>query len=72
MTEEDSPVSAEDRLFRESLHARNFEIQLLWQRGAFFWAFNAVAFAGFSVAASEDEPVLAVLIACFGLFSSVC
>jgi len=57
-----------------ALEIRKFEIDLYWKRAAYFWAFIAVAFAGyFAVLKLEGrpDPVGAYVINCLGLVFSV-
>lgn len=54
-----------------ALDIRKFEISLYWQRGAYFWALIAAAFAGFFAILGADhlqnKEFLAFLISCIGL-----
>jgi hypothetical protein len=60
---------------KQALDIRKFEIDLYWKRSAYFWAFNAAAFAGYAAQAqsqnSAQAPDLLVIIASFGLVLSV-
>ena len=55
---------------------RNFEIELIWKRGTYFWAFTASAFAAyFAIVGSEkiltSSPQLEYIIICIGLILSL-
>lgn len=65
------PLSEEQRRFELSNETRKFEIDLLWRRAAYFWAFIASAFAAFGLAVANDELGLALLSGVFGLVSSL-
>lgn len=58
-----------------ALDIRKFEIQLYWQRTAYFWALIAAAFAGYFVVQSiehfEDRSLIAFVIACIGFIFSL-
>jgi len=60
---------------RHALDIRKFEIQLYWQRAAYFWALIAATFAGYfavlAAAASTDRDFNAYVRSCVGLTFSV-
>jgi len=58
------------RAFQVAVETRAFEIELFWKRSTFFWAFNAVAFAGFAALANEGALELSIFVASFGLVAS--
>lgn len=52
-----------------ALAQRNFEIELYWKRVTYFWAFVAVAFAGyFSIVRDQtpNTPINAFVVSCLG------
>ena len=52
-----------------ALAQRNFEIELYWKRVTYFWAFVAVAFAGyFSIVRDQtpNTPTNAFVVSCLG------
>lgn len=59
-------------MLKYAAETRRFEIERFWQRSLFFWGFIASAFiAYFALASSRrPEPLLLLLIACFGTVSS--
>ena len=61
----------EEEALKQVLDIRKFEIDLYWKSSAYFWAFNAAAFAGYAAQASSAQaPDLLVMIASFGLVLS--
>ncbi|SFK26748.1 hypothetical protein SAMN04488518_103352 [Pseudovibrio ascidiaceicola] len=62
------------KAFETALDTRKFEIQLYWQRAAYFWAFTAAALTGFvaiqAIKGSEVTDALSLLIATVGLFAA--
>jgi hypothetical protein len=50
---------------------RKFEIGLFWQRSLFFWGFIVVAFVAYANLHGANEETTRLIIACFGLISSV-
>jgi hypothetical protein len=58
------------KALNNALDIRKFEIGLYWQRGAYFWALIAAAFAGyFAILSSEhleDKEYLAFVVGCIG------
>lgn len=60
----------EEARFQQASAARRHEIDLLWHRSQFFWAFAAIGFAGFGYLAQRGDHELAILVANFGLVGS--
>lgn len=50
---------------------RKFEIDLYWRRATYFWAFIAVAFAGFFASSTQSDSSSTFVIACLGLLFSL-
>lgn len=50
---------------------RKFEIELYWKRATYFWAFIAVAFAGFFVSSNQADLSNNYVIACLGFLFSL-
>lgn len=50
---------------------RKFEIDLYWKRATYFWAFIAVAFAGFFVSSNQADLSNNYVIACLGFLFSL-
>jgi hypothetical protein len=55
--------------FETAIAARQFELQMFWQRSLFFWGFIAAAFIAF-VDSHQNNSLLALVVACFGVVCS--
>ena len=57
-----------NKRFQVAKEGRKYEIDKFWQRSAFFWVFIAASFVAF---AKSSDGVSQLLLACFGLVSSL-
>jgi hypothetical protein len=59
-------------ILRYATETRRFEIERFWQRSIFFWGFIGAAFVAYGALAGRGvDPLLPLVIACFGIVSSV-
>jgi hypothetical protein len=58
--------------FETAVATRQFEIELVWKRGTYFFGFIAAAFPGHTNLLTRDSsPILALLVSAFGLVCSI-
>ena len=56
---------------RYAAEVRKFEIDKFWQRSAFFWTFIGAAFVAYVAIYSQKNEFLPLIVACFGVLSSL-
>lgn len=66
-----STTGKQQEALRHAHDIRKFEIELYWKRATYFWAFIAVAFAGFFASSGQADLSNNYVIACLGLLCSL-
>src|SRR5882757_2724767 len=59
------------QILKYASEIRKFEIERFWQRSLFFWGIIGAAFVGYAASYQYKHDLIPLLIACFGMFSSV-